>query len=155
MIVLYVSFHFQSGMKIHAAYVYDTMLLPGCYDGCQCAQLRSKAWQEKNIRYLYDTTADGYEEFVHLDVGDAIDIVKSESSHKLNTQLCMDITRALTDKLINTTSKNNFLRAPEEPAYVKQLKQLRWDHLKHIQREVQRLEELERFLDSCSSNHSL
>ncbi|CAG2061036.1 unnamed protein product [Timema podura] len=89
-------------------------------------------------------TADGYEEFVHLDVGDAIDIVKSESSHKLNTQLCMDITRALTDKLINTTSKNNFLRAPEEPAYVKQLKQLRWDHLKHIQREVQRLEELER-----------
>nr|CAD7417528.1 unnamed protein product [Timema poppensis] len=59
-------------------------------------------------------TADGYEEFVHLDVGDAIDIVKSESSHKLNTQLCMDITRALTDKLINTTSKNNFLRAPDK-----------------------------------------
>lgn len=38
----------------------------------------------------------------------------------------------------------------EEPAYIKQLKQLRWGHLKHIQREVKRLEDLERFLDSCS-----
>lgn len=40
----------------------------------------------------------------------------------------------------------------EEPTYIKQLKQLRWGHLKHIQREVRRLEDLERFLDSCSLN---
>ncbi|CAG9861826.1 unnamed protein product [Phyllotreta striolata] len=39
----------------------------------------------------------------------------------------------------------------EEPAYVKQLKQLRWGHLRHIQREIRRLEELERFLDTCST----
>nr|CAD7574359.1 unnamed protein product [Timema californicum] len=36
-------------------YVYDTMLLPWCYDSCWCAQLYNKKWQEKNIRYLYDT----------------------------------------------------------------------------------------------------
>ncbi|XP_025832627.1 uncharacterized protein LOC112905104 isoform X2 [Agrilus planipennis] len=37
----------------------------------------------------------------------------------------------------------------EEPNYIKQLKQLRWGHLKHIQTEVKRLADLERFLDSC------
>ncbi|KAF5273780.1 hypothetical protein FQA39_LY00895 [Lamprigera yunnana] len=38
-----------------------------------------------------------------------------------------------------------------EPLYIKQLRQLRWGHLKHIQMEVRRLEDLERFLDSCTS----
>jgi hypothetical protein len=38
----------------------------------------------------------------------------------------------------------------EEPLYLKQLKQLRWSHLRHIQREAKRLADLERFLDSFS-----
>nr|CAD7401410.1 unnamed protein product [Timema cristinae] len=49
-------------MKNRAPYVYDTMLLPGCYDGCRCTQLNSKPRQEKNktydtctIPYVYDT----------------------------------------------------------------------------------------------------
>lgn len=40
----------------------------------------------------------------------------------------------------------------DEPMYIKQLKKLRWGHLKHIQREMRRLEDLEKFLDSCSSD---
>lgn len=39
----------------------------------------------------------------------------------------------------------------DEPSYVKQLKQLRWGHLKHIQKEIRQLEDLERFLDTCQS----
>lgn len=42
----------------------------------------------------------------------------------------------------------------EEPLYMKQLRQLKWGHLKHIQTEARRLEDLERFLDSCSSSQS-
>nr|CAD7428615.1 unnamed protein product [Timema monikensis] len=49
-------------MKNRAPYVYDTMLLPGCYDGCRSTQLNSKPRQEKNktydtctIPYVYDT----------------------------------------------------------------------------------------------------
>ncbi|XP_063918854.1 uncharacterized protein LOC135134161 [Zophobas morio] len=42
----------------------------------------------------------------------------------------------------------------EEPMYLKQLKQLRWSHLRHIQREAKRLADLERFLDSFSEADS-
>ncbi|XP_045475371.1 uncharacterized protein LOC123681177 isoform X1 [Harmonia axyridis] len=40
----------------------------------------------------------------------------------------------------------------EEPTYIKQLKELRWGHFKHIQQEVKRLEDLERFLDHCANS---
>lgn len=44
-----------------------------------------------------------------------------------------------------------FIFLVDEPSYVKQLKQLRWGHLKHIQKEIRQLEDLERFLDTCQS----
>lgn len=40
----------------------------------------------------------------------------------------------------------------DEPLYIKQLKQLRWGHFRQIQREMRRLEDLEKFLDSCECN---
>lgn len=43
---------------------------------------------------------------------------------------------------------------PDEPTYIKQLKELRWGHFKHIQQEVKRLEDLERFLDNCGNSDS-
>nr|CAD7571140.1 unnamed protein product [Timema californicum] len=60
MTLTYVSFRFQSRMENHTPYVYATMLLPWCYDGCRCTQLHSNACQEKKydtctIPYVYDT----------------------------------------------------------------------------------------------------
>lgn len=36
----------------------------------------------------------------------------------------------------------------DEPVYIKQLKQLRWTHIRQIQKELKKLEDLDRFLDS-------
>nr|CAH7713609.1 unnamed protein product [Callosobruchus chinensis] len=80
--------------------------------------------------------------------------------------ISLEITSALTESILSnatappgdsdsrtassSASAKTCCCGAEEPNYIKQLKQLRWGHLKHIQREVHRLEELERFLDSCS-----
>ncbi|KAJ4432987.1 hypothetical protein ANN_15244 [Periplaneta americana] len=107
--------------------------------------------------------------FVRMDVAEAIDLVNSESSCGINKDLCMEITQALTDTLItkadkdkqseisgSAMSRDNYILVPaEEPKYLRRLRQLRWDHLKHIKREVQRLEDIERFLDRCNSGLSV
>ncbi|KAK4875579.1 hypothetical protein RN001_012001 [Aquatica leii] len=73
--------------------------------------------------------------------------------------LCLEITQTSGDSLIpnaaappsdNETRHDCTCNVKEEPLYIKQLRQLRWGHLKHIQMEVRRLEDLERFLDSCT-----
>ncbi|XP_024941691.1 uncharacterized protein LOC107268647 isoform X2 [Cephus cinctus] len=43
----------------------------------------------------------------------------------------------------------------ETPDYVRQLKVLRWAYLNHIQDELRKLQDLERFLDTCSPRQSL
>nr|CAI5836296.1 unnamed protein product [Callosobruchus analis] len=81
-------------------------------------------------------------------------------------EISLEITSALTESILSnatappgdtdsrvassSASAKTCCCGAEEPNYIKQLKQLRWGHLKHIQREVRRLEDLERFLDSCS-----
>ncbi|XP_044730831.1 uncharacterized protein LOC123293878 [Chrysoperla carnea] len=50
-------------------------------------------------------------------------------------------------------STSSFKVHTEEASCMKQLKLLRWSHLKHIQEEVQRLQDLERFLDSCNASN--
>ncbi|XP_022915853.1 uncharacterized protein [Onthophagus taurus] len=100
----------------------------------------------------------------------AVDILKKHSAGKMDKELCVEIAQALADTFNSSstsctagnlhhdcepkpqTSSCSCSKMSDEPLYVKQLKQLRWGHLKHIQREVRRLEDLERFLDSCSSN---
>ncbi|CAG9835673.1 unnamed protein product [Diabrotica balteata] len=82
---------------------------------------------------------------------------------KSERDIAVEITSALADSLISNATCHDMEESErkaskaklcycnsEEPIYIKQLKQLRWGHLKHIQREVKRLEDLERFLDSCS-----
>ncbi|KAK9877023.1 hypothetical protein WA026_016049 [Henosepilachna vigintioctopunctata] len=49
----------------------------------------------------------------------------------------------------NSNQHHSALSKECQPAFIRQLKELRWGHFKHIQQEVQRLEELERFLDTC------
>ncbi|XP_057658078.1 uncharacterized protein LOC130895003 isoform X2 [Diorhabda carinulata] len=101
-------------------------------------------------------------EFEAMNPKKAIETVNRHLARS-DRDLSVKITNALTDSLIsNVTSreldedreeKEKLCRCQsntEEPIYIKQLKQLRWGHLKHIQREVKRLEDLERFLDSCS-----
>ncbi|KAI4462144.1 hypothetical protein MML48_5g00001507 [Holotrichia oblita] len=97
----------------------------------------------------------------------AMELLKKHSACKVNKDMCLEIAQALADTFNNSTTSCSTMtqceakaetspctcsKAAEEPLYVKQLKQLRWGHLKHIQREVRRLEDLERFLDSCTSN---
>lgn len=36
-----------------------------------------------------------------------------------------------------------------EDSYIKQLKQLRWGHIRHIQHEARKLADLEEFLEKC------
>ncbi|KAJ8917770.1 hypothetical protein NQ315_010676 [Exocentrus adspersus] len=109
-----------------------------------------------------------YREFNDMNPRKAIDLVNKHSCGKSDKELCLEITSALTDSIISNATVpevSEIHRIPasssagkvcccnsEEPTYIKQLKQLRWGHLKHIQREVRRLEDLERFLDSCSLN---
>ncbi|KAF2893122.1 hypothetical protein ILUMI_13049 [Ignelater luminosus] len=95
-----------------------------------------------------------------MDARQAIDMM-NKNLDKMDKGLCLEITPALTDSIVsNATAPQHTevkhgstcsCNVQDEPLYVKQLKQLRWGHLKHIQREVRRLEDLERFLDSCSS----
>ncbi|KAK9746865.1 hypothetical protein QE152_g5784 [Popillia japonica] len=97
----------------------------------------------------------------------AMELLKKHSACKVNKDMCLEIAQALADTFNNSTTSCSTMtqceakaeasactcnKSGEEPLYVKQLKQLRWGHLKHIQREVRRLEDLERFLDSCTSN---
>ncbi|GJQ83862.1 hypothetical protein Trydic_g6740 [Trypoxylus dichotomus] len=101
----------------------------------------------------------------------AMELLKKHSSSKVNKDgnkdMCLEIVQALADTFNSTTSYSTMTptdakqesstcscnKHVEEPLYVKQLKQLRWGHLKHIQREVRRLEDLEKFLDSCTSTN--
>ncbi|KAK5644782.1 hypothetical protein RI129_006082 [Pyrocoelia pectoralis] len=82
---------------------------------------------------------------------------------KCDNGLCLEVTPNLADSVTsNGGSTENEVKheisctcnVQEEPMYIKQLRQLRWGHLRHIQMEVRRLEDLERFLDSCSSQQS-
>ncbi|XP_017771263.1 PREDICTED: uncharacterized protein LOC108558759 [Nicrophorus vespilloides] len=117
----------------------------------------------------------------NMDPRNAVEMLKKQSSGRMDKDLCLEIAQALTDSFAapgNSTSASTTTSAAtavaaavssssasavenkgsqcscksqlDEPTFVKQLKQMRWGHLKHIQREVRRLEELERFLDSCS-----
>ncbi|XP_044753249.1 uncharacterized protein LOC123312813 isoform X2 [Coccinella septempunctata] len=64
------------------------------------------------------------------------------------TESCSVRTRNITDLECEPSSS---CAKEEEPPYIKQLKELRWGHFKHIQQEVRRLEDLERFLDNCGT----
>lgn len=99
---------------------------------------------------------------VHL-----IETLKKHSVPKLEKDVCIEIAQALTqtysnqntcpDKIDSGVEDNSKQESccsckgeSTEPTYIKYLRQLRWGHLKHIQAEAKRLEELERFFDSCS-----
>ncbi|KAF5285940.1 hypothetical protein FQR65_LT13033 [Abscondita terminalis] len=74
--------------------------------------------------------------------------------------LGLEISQALGDSLLPNNENDTkhdctcACNVQDEPLYIKQLRQLRWGHLKHIQTEVRRLEDLERFLDSCTNPSS-
>lgn len=94
---------------------------------------------------------------VELETDKAIDLVLNESSCQMDSKLCLEITQRLTDTLVQSQKDipTPCLVALEEPVYLQQLKRLRWDHLRHIEREVKRLESLERFLDTCGCGHMM
>ncbi|XP_066246803.1 uncharacterized protein [Euwallacea similis] len=83
-------------------------------------------------------------------------------------ELCYEVTAQLTDSIIaNATashnqkygslveqeSDNKIRKQPSEEICLKQLKQLRWDHILHIQHEAKELAKLEEFLEKYSETH--
>ncbi|XP_030768272.1 uncharacterized protein LOC115891833 [Sitophilus oryzae] len=88
--------------------------------------------------------------------------------------LSFEVTAALTDSFISNvtappSNENNeariLLQDPRQvqsddetkkkvcnPNYIKQLKQLRWGHIRHIQHEARKLADLEEFLENCGES---
>ncbi|EFA10161.2 hypothetical protein TcasGA2_TC012351 [Tribolium castaneum] len=90
-------------------------------------------------------------EFMTMNPKKAIDLVNRHRSASQGAEksINLDVTQASSSKKDDQCVCKN-----EEPLYLKQLKQLRWSHLRHIQREAKRLADLERFLDSFSEGES-
>ncbi|XP_039296065.1 putative uncharacterized protein DDB_G0282133 [Nilaparvata lugens] len=76
----------------------------------------------------------------------------SSNNYNSNQKLSMEIEN-YTTKCSNKAMPLSQLISLDEPDYLQHLKKLRWDHIQRISREVQRLESLERFLDSCGCGH--
>ncbi|XP_044271025.1 uncharacterized protein LOC123015398 [Tribolium madens] len=90
-------------------------------------------------------------EFMTMSPKKAIDLVNRHTSSTKGGEknINLDVAQAGSSKKDDQCVCKN-----EEPLYLKQLKQLRWSHLRHIQREAKRLADLERFLDSFSEGES-
>ncbi|XP_068897733.1 uncharacterized protein [Tenebrio molitor] len=87
-------------------------------------------------------------EFLSMNPKKAIDLVNRHISPKIyDRTMSLDLT---TPASTSKKDEQQCVCKNEEPLYLKQLKQLRWSHLRHIQREAKRLADLERFLDSFS-----
>ncbi|PSN46009.1 hypothetical protein C0J52_06345 [Blattella germanica] len=73
------------------------------------AEKRAKERKTKkvNISDLHTETPKNDDIFVRMDVAQAIDLVNSESSCGINTDLCREITQTLTDSLVTKKSKNS------------------------------------------------
>lgn len=87
----------------------------------------------------------------------ATDLNMDDSASQIDSKLNQEISQRLNDRLVHSEKGISpaSLVTLEEPEYLQHLKKLRWDHLRHISREVHRLENLERFLDSCGCGHMM
>ncbi|KAJ8977530.1 hypothetical protein NQ317_010050, partial [Molorchus minor] len=108
-------------------------------------------------------------EFDNMNPRKAINLMNRHGGMGESKDVCLglglEIASALTDSIISSGTAQEMQATgskakvcccnAEEPTYIKQLKQLRWGHLKHIRREVKRLEDLERFLDAASSLNNI
>ncbi|XP_060528690.1 uncharacterized protein LOC132703450 isoform X2 [Cylas formicarius] len=99
----------------------------------------------------------------------AIDAIGHHSSAPLKNELCYEVTAALADSFVSSATaprggeeqgdepdpKNKICPCTSESSrekYFKQLRHLRWGHIKHIQHEVRRLADLEEFLDKIDES---
>ncbi|XP_066149401.1 uncharacterized protein [Euwallacea fornicatus] len=55
--------------------------------------------------------------------------------------------------LVKRASDNEIWEQPSDETYIRQLKQLRWDHILHIQNEAKELADLEEFLEKYNETH--
>ncbi|KAL1514255.1 hypothetical protein ABEB36_003542 [Hypothenemus hampei] len=90
--------------------------------------------------------------------------VATISRHQETNQkeLCYELTAALTDSIISNVTapekseiktlvekrSRDLQKASSDECYIKQLKHLRWGHIRHIQREARKLADLEEFLEN-------
>ncbi|XP_023290276.1 uncharacterized protein LOC105700239 [Orussus abietinus] len=99
---------------------------------------------------------------LHASKSYIVSLIDRALSRELGTvpegrKLCLEITRLLQGDCCQSLGafSQNLCNHQECPDYVKQLKTLRWEYLNHIQEELRKLHDLERFLDTCSPRHSL
>ncbi|XP_039290976.1 uncharacterized protein LOC111046033 [Nilaparvata lugens] len=88
---------------------------------------------------------------------DTTETATDSAASQVDSKVNQEISQRLTDRLVQSEKAipPASLVTLEEPEYLQHLKKLRWDHLRHISREVHRLENLERFLDSCGCGHMM
>ncbi|KAJ8960012.1 hypothetical protein NQ318_009448 [Aromia moschata] len=129
---------------------------PPLDDNCALELHRSKSYIVNLIdralsKELGTVPNERRKEFDNMNPKKAINVMNRHTG-LCDKEFCFEITSALTDSIISnatapdsppSSSKTKVCCCGEEPSYIKQLKQLRWGHLKHIQREVRRLEDLE------------
>ncbi|GLV35848.1 hypothetical protein CBL_09915 [Carabus blaptoides fortunei] len=121
-------------------------------------------------------------QYVDLNPVSACEMISSPIVKNVESDMCLEINNALAGPLVSNQKQqtdpqtSNSVANPsnidankleqtriegellypnksDEPMYIKQLKKIRWAHFRQIQSEMKRLEDLERYLDSCSAEN--
>ncbi|ERL90467.1 hypothetical protein D910_07816 [Dendroctonus ponderosae] len=103
--------------------------------------------------------------FENLTPNKAVATISRQQKFQHRNGVSYEVTAALTDSIISNASAPPNLDSNQlversrsqgemkeksgEDGYIKQLKQLRWGHIRHIQHEARRLADLEEFLEKC------